>query len=172
MATDLTKDGDNIILIGAIGSKEIGTSWVELGYFDVEVLSDQPLEPGKNDFDLVGAEVLSIDGAPANVPKGNSRRSYSAPVYRNELRQNYPNPFNPTTTVAFSLAKASNAELTIYDVRGSLVKTLLNDKRPVGNHRIVWTGDNNQGNQVASGVYFYRLIAGQFRATKKMVLLR
>jgi FlgD Ig-like domain len=143
-----------------------------LGYFDIEVLTDEPLEPRADDFELLGAEMLTMDSAVENVPKRNSRRSYSAPVYRNELRQNYPNPFNPTTTIAFSLERASQAEIKIFDVRGALVKTLINDQRQKGNHRIVWTGDNNQGGAVASGVYFYRLTAGKFRATKKMVLLR
>ncbi|MCI0451504.1 MAG: T9SS type A sorting domain-containing protein [Candidatus Latescibacteria bacterium] len=62
--------------------------------------------------------------------------------------------------------------MKIFDVRGALVKTLLNERRQQGNHRVVWTGDNNQGNRVASGVYFYRFTAGQFWATRKMVLLR
>jgi flagellar hook assembly protein FlgD len=58
------------------------------------------------------------------------------------------------------------------DVRGVLVKRLVNEQRERGNHRVIWRGDNNQGNQVASGVYFYRLTAGPFRATKKLVLVR
>lgn len=159
-------------MIGAVGSKEMTASWVELGHFDIEVLTDEPLEPKTEDFELLGAEMLTMDSSAQNVPKSNSRRSYSAPVYRNELRQNYPNPFNPTTTIAFSLERASRAEIKIFDVRGALVKTLVNDQRQKGNHRVVWTGDNNQGSRVASGVYFYRLVAGPFRATKKMVLLR
>ena len=172
MAIDLTKDGQKIIAIGAMGGKYVQPTWVELGFFELEVLSDQPTQPTDEDFALVSAEVLSMAEAIQVVPKQNSRRSYSAPAYQNELRQNYPNPFNPTTTIAFSLARASQAEIKIFDVGGALVKTLINDRRQKGNHRVVWTGDNNQGNHVASGVYFYRLTAGQFRATKKMVLLR
>lgn len=172
MATDLSKDGQDVIMIGAMGSKIMESNWVELGYFDIEVVSDEPLDPKKGDFELITAEILAMDGAAQNVPKTNSRRDYSAPVYRNELRQNYPNPFNPTTTIAFSLERASQAEIKIFDVRGALVKTLVNDQRQKGNHRVTWTGDNNQGGYVASGVYFYRLTAGKFRATKKMVLLR
>jgi flagellar hook assembly protein FlgD len=63
-------------------------------------------------------------------------------------------------------------ELKIFDVRGALVRTLVNTHRNKNNYKKFWDGKNNLGNSVASGVYFYRLIAGDFRATKKMILLR
>jgi flagellar hook assembly protein FlgD len=89
-----------------------------------------------------------------------------------ELGQNYPNPFNPSTTIAYSVADKSDVKLQIFDVRGRLVRTLVDGERGPNNYRVMWDGLNNAGNSVASGVYFYRLIAGDFRATKKMVLLR
>jgi hypothetical protein len=88
------------------------------------------------------------------------------------LKQNYPNPFNPGTTIAFSIAEESDVELLIYDVRGALVRTLVRERREPNDFRVVWNGKNNAGISVASGVYFYRLTAGDFRTTKKMVLLK
>ncbi len=105
------------------------------------------------------------DPVPSAIPPGPTE-------LRNALVQNYPNPFNPATTIAFSLAKNSQVVLAIYDVRGALVRTLIDESRVAGGQRVVWDGKDDSGTDVASGVYFYRLSAGHFQATKKMVLLR
>jgi hypothetical protein len=88
------------------------------------------------------------------------------------LNQNYPNPFNPSTTIAFDLPHSGAASLKIYDVRGRLVRTLINEVRQAGPHKQVWDGRNNTGQRVASGVYMYRLVFGDFVKTKKMTLLK
>ncbi|NQV19234.1 MAG: T9SS type A sorting domain-containing protein [Armatimonadetes bacterium] len=80
---------------------------------------------------------------------------------------NYPNPFNPTTTISFSLQNNSNVELSVYNIKGQLVETLVNDYKPAGEHSIVWNAENQ-----ASGIYFYKLKAGEYSKTKKMLLLR
>ncbi len=88
------------------------------------------------------------------------------------LSQNYPNPFNPTTKIQFSLAKESDVQLEIFNLNGQLVSTLINNSLPTGEHSIIWAGKNKQGQQAATGIYFYRLTAGEFVETKKMVLLK
>jgi hypothetical protein len=88
------------------------------------------------------------------------------------LSQNVPNPFNPTTQVSFALPKAANVNLTIYNVLGQQVKTLVNQEMSAGVQTIEWDGTDNTGRTVASGVYFYRLNAGDFQATKKMLMLK
>ena len=88
------------------------------------------------------------------------------------LRQNYPNPFNPTTTIAFSIATDSEVELAIYDVTGARVRTLVREHRRANNYRELWDGTSDSGDTVASGVYFYQLMAQNFSQTKKMVLLK
>lgn len=96
-----------------------------------------------------------------------------APVsYKDELVQNHPNPFNPSTTLAFSLAQDAEVTLRIFDVCGALVRTLVDEHRAKGVHRIRWDGTNEAGAPVASGVYFYKLVAGSFSDTKKMTLLK
>jgi hypothetical protein len=90
----------------------------------------------------------------------------------NGLAQNYPNPFNPQTTIAFSLAQRANVHLAIYDVNGALVHTLVNGVRPAGPSSASWDGRDMNGALVSSGVYFYKLVAGGFTQTKKMVLLK
>jgi hypothetical protein len=92
------------------------------------------------------------------------------------LHQNYPNPFNPTTTIAFSIGEgvigAVHARLDIYNVLGQRVTTLVDDYVEPGRHEYEWDGTDRSGRQVASGLYFYRLIAGRDTETKKMVLLK
>lgn len=88
------------------------------------------------------------------------------------LEQNKPNPFNPTTQVSFSLPKAAHVNLTIYNVLGQQVKTLVDQELPAGVQTVEWDGTDNTGRTVASGVYFYRLNAADFQATKKMLMLK
>jgi M6 family metalloprotease-like protein len=88
------------------------------------------------------------------------------------LSHNYPNPFNPHTVLGFTLPEASRVSLKVYNLLGELVKRVVNQELPAGTHSVTWHGDNESGRAVASGIYFYVLKAGNFRAAKKMVLLR
>jgi hypothetical protein len=90
----------------------------------------------------------------------------------NILVQNHPNPFNPQTTIAFSLSTRGRVSLAIYDVNGRIVRTLANETRAAGAYELTWDGRDDDGQAVASGVYFYRLVAPEFTQTKKMVLLK
>lgn len=117
----------------------------------------------------------------AGYASGYSTQVSSAPVASgigpgsdllDQLAQNVPNPFNPTTTIEYAIARRSRVQLNVYDVRGRHVKTLVDRNVGPDSYRVVWDGRNSAGNSVASGVYFYRLVAEGFVATKKMVLLR
>jgi len=89
-----------------------------------------------------------------------------------ELAQNYPNPFNPATTIEFSLASGSQVSLAVYNVRGQVVRTLVNDFRSPDRYRVTWNGLDDGGNPVASGTYFYRLVTPAYTSTRKLVLLK
>ena len=88
-------------------------------------------------------------------------------VYNFSLAQNYPNPFNPSTVIRYSVSSAQLVTLKIYDVLGREVKTLVNEEKPSGSYEIEFNASN-----FSSGIYFYQLTAGDFRETKKMILLR
>ncbi|TFH64068.1 MAG: T9SS type A sorting domain-containing protein, partial [Candidatus Zixiibacteriota bacterium] len=88
------------------------------------------------------------------------------------LAQNYPNPFNPGTSIEFSLPVASRATVDVYNVIGERVTTLLDRFLPAGRYSINWDGANTDGKPVSSGMYFYRLKAGEFTDTKKMMLVK
>ena len=88
-----------------------------------------------------------------------------------KLHQNYPNPFNSQTQITFDLYNSSSIQLQIYDPNGRLVKSLINgDTRNEGSYHINWDGTNDQGQNLSSGVYFYKLIVGNFSETKSMIL--
>jgi len=88
------------------------------------------------------------------------------------LQQSYPNPFNPVTAIRYHLPHAARVELTIYDVQGRKIKTLVNEMQPAGEHSAVWRGRDDRGKEMASGIFFYQLNAGGFRDNKKMILIR
>jgi len=88
------------------------------------------------------------------------------------VMQNYPNPFNPSTQISFDLPVASNVQLSIYNVLGQNVKELVNQGMEAGSHVVTWDGRADNGTSVASGVYFYRLTAGSYSRTMKMMMLK
>jgi len=88
------------------------------------------------------------------------------------LKQNYPNPFNPSTTIVYQLASNANVVLKIYNLTGQEIKALVNERQSAGSQQVVWDGRDYNGHQVASGIYLYRLRAGDLTQTKKMTLLR
>ncbi len=94
------------------------------------------------------------------------------PISRMELYQNYPNPFNPETTISFSLVEESQVSLEIYNIIGQRVRCLVEENLEPGFYNLVWDGKNAQQISVGSGVYFYRLQAGDSVAVKKMILLK
>ena len=82
--------------------------------------------------------------------------------------QNYPNPFNPTTTISYSLPKSAPVKVIVYDMLGREVKTLVNTEQQRGIHNVVWNADNNFGAKVSSGMYIYRVVAGDKVQVKKI----
>jgi len=88
------------------------------------------------------------------------------------LEQNYPNPFNPKTTIAFTLDRSGPVKLQVFDVKGRLVHTLVNEIRSAGPYRIDWDGKDHAGRTVAAGIYMYRLAMGDVVQQKKMTLLK
>ena len=89
-----------------------------------------------------------------------------------ELSQNYPNPFNPTTNIRFSIPQAGMVTLKVYNIRGRLVKTLVNGFTNSGYHQVDWNGTDENSVKVASGIYFYHLLTKDSQKAKKMVLLQ
>ena len=88
------------------------------------------------------------------------------------LFHNYPNPFNPSTTISYQISEKTRVNLTVYNINGQIVKTLDNNVQERGLHCNVWDGTDSLGEKVASGIYLYRLNAGNFSKTQKMTFMR
>ncbi|HOD53432.1 MAG TPA: S8 family serine peptidase, partial [Candidatus Cloacimonadota bacterium] len=153
-----------------------------IGNFDTDNDVDIML-PNQNEIVFVDYKSQGFDGKWASF-RGNSNRSASVfdssvagedvivtPAF-NALEQNYPNPFNPTTSIAFSLKQNSPVKLTVYNIKGQVVKSLINEKMNAGSHSITWNGKDNQNKSVSSGIYFYKLESHDFTSTRKMMLIK
>ena len=88
------------------------------------------------------------------------------------LSQNYPNPFNPVTTLKYGLPEQSMVVMTVYDLMGRGITTLVNQVQKAGYHTIRWNGTDQSGQVVSAGLYIYRITADDFTSTKKMLLLK
>ena len=88
------------------------------------------------------------------------------------LLQNYPNPFNPETVIKYALLEDCQVELTVYNILGQKVKTLVDEHQSAGYRMVHWNGWDDEGNETPSGLYFYKIETPKYAETKKMILLR
>lgn len=89
-----------------------------------------------------------------------------------ELRGNYPNPFNPETTISYSVKESAPVQILVYNLKGQLVRTLVNEAKPAGNHSVVFNGLDDSRRSLSSGVYFFKMRAGKYTDTRKMILMK
>ena len=175
---NVTADSVEQLYVGIGYPSAYTKSKESLGRMVFDIDGNAPIDIADDEFILtVGdIELMGVDnqtyGAQLSGVMGRTIKGSVQKLFHNRLEQNFPNPFNPQTTIAFSIQKASNVHLSIYDVTGSRVRDLVDEKRVPGAYRVVWDGLNQSGNSVASGVYFYKLTAGTFTSAKKMVLLK
>jgi len=88
------------------------------------------------------------------------------------LRQNFPNPFNPATRIRYEIPKDCDVKIAVFNMRGELVKWIVDKHQQSGYYEMIWDSHNNAGQQVASGLYLYRMQAGSYVKTRKMVLMK
>ena len=105
---------------------------------------------------------------------GESETSKTTPelISRTELLAPYPNPFNPATTLEFTVKEAAKVNLSIYDLRGRKVRSIVDEDLGKGRYSYVWLGRDNEGRRAASGIYFAKLKVGEVEQTRKMTLIK
>lgn len=119
----------------------------------------------RNDMGAYGGNPDSIYHYVTAIDNNISVKTIRASNFK--LQQNYPNPFNPSTRITFTLPGIENVTLEIYNTLGQKIETLLNNKMPAGSHEVRFNAQN-----LSSGIYFYRITAGDFSQVRKMVLLK
>lgn len=131
--------------------------------------TDTPVTVGnQGTWDVTNVDFTLAPATYTSVPDDNA---HSAPE-RFALYQNYPNPFNPTTTIWYALPKSSHVTLQIINLQGQVVRTLVDGSRSARVHQVTWDGNNDQGQRIASGIYLYRLQAGDISKTMRLILLK
>lgn len=105
------------------------------------------------------------------LQQGSDADDPGIPVARTELNGNMPNPFNPETTILFAVKNPEHVRLEIFNIRGQIVRVLVDSDMPSGHHNVVWNGRDDNGKPVSSGVYYYRMRAGSYIGTRKMLLM-
>jgi hypothetical protein len=165
MRLDYQDVGNRIVgIIYDLDLSVFGPGTGELAQLDVEAIGDDP-KPG-NTLRITDFQMVNIDAQTLNIKVlGELPHSYM-------LNQNYPNPFNSSTVITFELPASSTVKLSIYNVLGQEVNVLEDGFLEAGSHNTIWDGKDSQGNQVSSGVYFYRLQAQDFNETKRMLLVK
>ncbi len=159
------------IWAGSCGGTMLAGAGVELIHTQMELSADQIqyVQSVMEQMELTNEQAAAFEVALFGDGSGKSSlpKAFS-------LGQNAPNPFNPSTTIKFAVpeGKAGVVTLKVYDVRGRLVRSLVDDAKESGNYTVFWDGTNQNGQQVSSGVYFYRMVTGEFTQTRKMVMLK
>jgi hypothetical protein len=173
--TDRTKELE-LFFIATDGIFKIGI--VDLSAEHVIAAGEGPLvglnteESGLGSLKLQKAILVDEKATPLDVVILPKEEEGSAAPRRFSLSQNHPNPFNPETEIGYGLSQASHVNLVVYDLLGRKVRTLVSEHQSAGSQSVIWDGRDEQGAQVASGVYFYRLKAGEFCAARKMIMLK
>ncbi|MCF7885748.1 MAG: T9SS type A sorting domain-containing protein, partial [Candidatus Marinimicrobia bacterium] len=145
------------------GYKTVAGNEIKLFTVTLESKVADPERPDIYNARLVNMMNKAID---AKLMEANLPSEFS-------LEGNYPNPFNPITNIKFALPKAANVKLTVYNMLGQKVKTLVSKDMKAGRYNVQWNARNELGTRVASGLYFYRMqVGGKHIGSKKMVLMK
>jgi len=180
-------NGDSLYYLMRVTSAEIGdhgvdtnATSIEVSYLDIiEDMSENNVTAATLEWTVHvtdGIDTVEADNAPFSITLdgANALSAYLEGLLPDEfaLHQNYPNPFNPVTTLRYDLPEPGLVNITIYDMLGREVKTLINQTEDAGYRSVIWNATNDYGKPVSAGIYLYQIQAGEYISTKKMVLLK
>ncbi len=156
----------NFTIISGPNYIEAPAVWTEYTY----AIDGQPenayigIQCVSNDAFIFLLDDVTVEATPLEDP--------TVPVLATELQGNYPNPFNPETTIRYSVKETVPVTIEIYNLKGQLVRTLVNEVKTAGNYSVIWNGRDSHNQPVSSGVYFYKMNAGKYSSTKKMIMMK
>jgi hypothetical protein len=166
---DTFENGQVYPLYDATATGDFRTTFYDVDYIGTTIPTTPKDIVGILNSRSEGDFITSRDSDDIQDPTSSEDDSVLAPY---SLGTNYPNPFNPETNISFSIGKDAHVTLTIYNIKGEKVKTLIDEQLTASDHSIVWDGTNEQGGVMPSGVYFYRMDASDYTSVKKMLLLK
>ena len=137
----------------------------------VELVFEASGKPSPADFQVSESVLVSVDGA-VDLLAGAEIGNLRALPDQYGLNQNMPNPFNPSTAIRYQLPEAGLVRLAVYNLLGQEVRVLVNERKDAGSFTATWDGTDALGRRVASGIYLYRIQAGDFSASRRMLLLK
>jgi len=165
-----TPNPANFQIVSGATYVQAPVTWTEYTY-DLSSYDNQNVYIGiqclSNDAFIFFVDDVSIHGV-----NGYDNNDNNAPVVQTELKGNYPNPFNPETTIAYSVKEHIPVNIEIYNIKGQKVKTLVSETKAPGNYTAVWRGLDDNNHPVSSGVYFFKMNAGKYSSTKKMIMMK
>ena len=182
-----SSDADSLYYLMRAASAEIGdhgldtnATSIDVAYLDIiEDMSENNVTAATLGWTVHvtdGIDTVEADNAPFSITidGANALSAYLEGLIPDEfaLHQNYPNPFNPVTTLRYDLPETDFVNITIYDMLGREVKTLINQTQDAGYRSVIWDATNDYGKPVSAGIYLYQIQAGEYISTKKMVLLK
>jgi photosystem II stability/assembly factor-like uncharacterized protein len=164
------ENGMNYVLTDGTDNYNFRTSFFDVNYIGTPIPVLQGnlncIPNSRTDGNYVTARMMiDLDFSDAN-DEDNNQALVTA------LKGNYPNPFNPVTTISFSLKEREKVTLSIYNIKGQKVRTLISEDMKEGNHSLIWNGTSDNGSTVSSGIYFYKLDTDSYSATRKMVMMK
>jgi len=121
---------------------------------------------------LPNGTVVALPDVAGSLTASSAKNGESVLPESYSLAQNYPNPFNPTTQIGFSLPEAAAVRVDVYNVLGQQVRTLVDERLAAGYHEVTWDGRSDNGSSVSSGIYFYRMAAGDYSESRKMLMVK
>ena len=153
---DLDNDGDYEIIIGTLNSLQVIDLQESMG----DRFSWNTYRANNYRDGFINSDLVELKSKNNNI------------ISNYSVSQNYPNPFNPITKIKYCIPKNESVNIYIYDLIGRNIKLLINKTQPAGNHSVHWDGTNNNGEIVSAGMYIYVIESGEFKSTKKMLLLK
>ena len=168
---------DEDLMFYTVYRKDANGNWVQIArttdnsYVDKNVTLEKTYTYAVSATDFAWNESAKSKELPIFVTSVDGKVSNAVPTDY-ALNQNYPNPFNPTTEIRYAIPKSANVTISIYNVFGQKVRTLVAGHKLAGYYVATWDGRADNGREVSSGIYFYEIHAGKFTATKKMTLMR
>jgi len=157
----------NFTIISGDSYVSAPVEWTEYVY-DLSAYAEQQIRVGikceSNDAFIFFVDDVKITGPGANPGE-------VTPLVTS-LKGNYPNPFNPETTISYTVRDNSPVAIDVFNVKGQKVRSLVNEVKHAGEHTVIWNGTDDNGRAVSSGVYYFKMTAGKFSSTKKMIMMK